>query len=120
MLKFTEEHKWLKLDGDVATIGITEYAATQLGDLVFIELPEVGAKLEKGNRAATVESVKAASDVFAPLSGEVVGVNQAIVADPAVVNSDPMGAGWFFKLKLARVEDMEKLMDETAYKVLIE
>ena len=120
MLRFTEEHEWLKLDGGVATVGISEYAATQLGDLVFVELPEVGAKLEKGDRAATVESVKAASDIYAPLSGEVVGVNQAIVADPAVVNSDPMGAGWFFKLKLARVEDMEKLMDETAYKVLIE
>jgi glycine cleavage system H protein len=119
LLKFTEEHEWLKLDGDVATVGITEHAATQLGDLVFIELPEVGATLKNGDRAATVESVKAASDVFAPLSGEVVGVNQAIVADPAVVNSDPMGAGWFFKLKLVRVEDMEKLMDEGAYKSLI-
>ena len=119
MLKFTEEHEWLRLDGDVATVGITEHAATQLGDLVFVELPEVGAKLKKGDRAATVESVKAASDVFAPLSGEVVGVNQAIVADPAVVNSDPMGAGWFFKLKLARVKDMEELMDASAYKALI-
>lgn len=119
MLKFTEEHEWLKLDGEVATIGITDYAATQLGDLVFVELPEVGAKLEKGDRAATVESVKAASDVFAPLSGEVVGVNQAIVADPAVVNIDPTGAGWFFKLKLGRVTDMEELMDEDAYKSLI-
>jgi len=119
LLKFTEEHEWVKLDGDVATVGITEHAATQLGDLVFVELPEAGAKLEKGNRAATVESVKAASDIFPPLSGEVVGVNQVIVADPAVVNSDPMGAGWFFKLKLARVKDMEELMDASAYKSLI-
>ena len=120
MLKFTEEHEWLKLDGGIATVGISEYAATQLGDLVFVELPEVGAKLKKGDRAATVESVKAASDIYAPLSGEVVAANQKIVEDPAVVNSDPMGAGWFFRLKLARVEDMEKLMDETAYKALID
>ncbi len=119
MLKFTEEHEWLKLDGDIATVGITEHAATQLGDLVFVELPEVGAKLEKGDRAATVESVKAASDVFTPLSGEVVAANQSIVDDPAVVNSAPMGEGWFFKLKLARVEDMEALMDLDAYKALI-
>jgi len=119
LLKFTEEHEWLKLDGGVATVGITEHAATQLGDLVFVELPEVGAKLEKGDRAATVESVKAASDVYAPLSGEVVAANQTVVEDPAVVNSDPMDAGWFFKLKLARVKDMEELMDESDYKALI-
>ena len=119
MLKFTEEHEWLKLDGDIATVGITEHAATQLGDLVFVELPEVGAKLKKGDRAAMVESVKAASDVFAPLSGEVVAANQGIVDDPAVVNSAPMGEGWFFKLKLARVEDMDALMDLDAYKALI-
>ncbi len=119
MLKFTDEHEWLKLDGDIATVGITEHAATQLGDLVFVELPEVGAKLKRGDRAATVESVKAASDVFAPLSGEVVAANQRIVDDPAVVNSAPMGEGWFFKLKLARVEDMDALMDLDAYKALI-
>ncbi|KAB2939674.1 MAG: glycine cleavage system protein GcvH [Hyphomicrobium sp.] len=119
MLKFTEEHEWLKLDSGVATVGITAHAAEQLGDLVFVELPEVGAKLEKGERAATVESVKAASDVYAPLSGEVVETNAAIVGEPGVVNSDPMGAGWFFKLKLARIEDMEELMDQNAYKSLI-
>lgn len=119
MLKFTEEHEWLKLEGDIATVGITEHAAEKLGDLVFVELPEVGTKLERGKPAATVESVKAASDVYAPLSGEVVAANRAIVDDPAVVNSDPMGAGWFFKLKLARVKDMEGLMDESAYKALI-
>jgi glycine cleavage system H protein len=119
LLKFTEEHEWLKLDGDVATVGITEYAATQLGDLVFVELPEAGAKLEKGNRAATVESVKAASDIFAPLPGEVVAVNQQLVEEPGVVNGDPMGAGWFFKLRLARVQDIEELMDLDAYKALI-
>ena len=119
MLKFTDEHEWLKLDDDVATVGITEHAATQLGDLVFVELPKVGAKLEKGGQAATVESVKAASDVYAPLSGEVVAVNQRLSEDPGVVNSDPMGEGWFFKLKLARVEDMEALMDLDAYNALI-
>jgi glycine cleavage system H protein len=119
LLKFTEEHEWLKLDGDVATVGITEHAATQLGDLVFVDLPKVGAKLTKGGQAATVESVKAASDVYAPLSGEVVAVNQRLSEDPGVVNADPMGEGWFFKLKLARVEDMEALMDLDAYKALI-
>jgi glycine cleavage system H protein len=119
LLKFTEEHEWLKLDGDVATVGITEHAATQLGDLVFVDLPKVGAKLTKGGQAATVESVKAASDVYAPLSGEVVAVNQRLGEDPGVVNADPMGEGWFFKLKLARVEDMEALMDAAAYKALI-
>ena len=119
MLKFTDEHEWLKLDDDVATVGITEHAATQLGDLVFVELPKVGAKLEKGGQAATVESVKAASDVYAPLSGEVVAINQRLSEDPGVVNSDPMGEGWFFKLKLARVQDMEALMDAAAYKALI-
>ena len=119
LLKFTEEHEWLKLDGDVATVGITEHAATQLGDLVFVDLPKVGAKLTKGGQAATVESVKAASDVYAPLSGEVVAVNQRLSEDPGVVNADPMGEGWFFKLKLARVEDMEALMDAAAYKALI-
>ena len=115
MLKFTEEHEWLKLDGDIATVGITEYAATELGDLVFVELPETGAKLEKGSRAATVESVKAASDIFAPLSGEVVAINQRLVEEPGVVNSDPMGAGWFFKLKLADASQLDALMDETSY-----
>jgi glycine cleavage system H protein len=119
LLKFTEEHEWLKLDGDVATVGITEHAATQLGDLVFVDLPRVGAKLTKGGQAATVESVKAASDVYAPLSGEVVAVNQRLSEDPGVANADPMGEGWFFKLKLARVEDMEALMDLDAYKALI-
>jgi glycine cleavage system H protein len=119
VLRFTEEHEWLKLDGDVATVGITKYAAEKLGDLVFVELPEVGTKLEKDKPAATVESVKAASEVYAPLSGEVVAINGTIVDDPAIVNSHPMDAGWFFKLKLARVTDMEDLMDEGAYEAFI-
>lgn len=119
LLKFTEDHEWLKLEGDVATIGITEHAATQLGDLVFVQLPEVGASLTKGDGAAVVESVKAASDVFAPLAGTVVAINQDIVDDPAVVNADPMGKGWFFKLKLADVKALNGLLDEAAYRTLI-
>ena len=119
MLKFTAEHEWLKLEGDVATVGITQHAADQLGDLVFVELPEVGAELTKDGNAATVESVKAASDVYSPLDGEVVEVNQAIVDDPSLVNSDPQAAAWFFKLKLKNVSDIESLMDEAAYKDLI-
>lgn len=119
MLKFTEEHEWLKIEGGVATVGITMHAAEQLGDLVFVELPEVGATFEKGGDAATVESVKAASDVYCPLDGEIVEVNEAITADPSLVNSDPQGAGWFFKLKLANVADADGLMDEAAYKELV-
>ncbi len=119
MLKFTAEHEWLKLEGDVATVGITQHAADQLGDLVFVELPEVSAELTKDGNAATVESVKAASDVYSPLDGEVTEVNQAIVDDPSLVNSDPQGAAWFFKLKLKNVSDVEGLMDEAAYKDLI-
>jgi glycine cleavage system H protein len=119
MLKFTAEHEWLKLEGDVATVGITSHAADQLGDLVFVELPEVGATFEKNGEAATVESVKAASDVYCPLSGEIVEINEAITSDPSLVNSDPQGAGWFFKLKLANVADADDLMDEAAYKELV-
>jgi glycine cleavage system H protein len=118
LLKYTEEHEWLKLDGDVATIGITKHATEQLGDIVFVQLPDVGAKLAKGDSAAVVESVKAASDVFAPLAGEVVDINQAIVEDPALVNTDPQGAGWFFKLRLDDPKAMDGLMDEAAYKKL--
>jgi glycine cleavage system H protein len=120
LLKYTEEHEWLELEGDIATVGITAHAATLLGDVVFVELPEVGATLAKGDGAAVVESVKAASDVYAPLAGEVVEINQAIVKDPAIVNADPQGAGWFFKLKLNDVKAMNGLMDEAAYERLIE
>jgi len=119
MLKFTEDHEWLKIEGDVATVGITAHAAEQLGDLVFVELPEVGAKLDKGGEASTVESVKAASDVYCPLAGEIVAVNQAIADDPSLVNSDPTGAGWFFKLKLDDASAANELMDETAYQAMI-
>ena len=118
-MKYTEEHEWVKAEGDSATIGITAHAAEQLGDLVFVELPEVGATLSKGDTAATVESVKAASDIYAPLDGEVVEVNDAISEDPSVVNSDPEGKGWFFKLKLKDASAVEGLMDADAYKELI-
>lgn len=120
MLKYTEEHEWLKLEGDIATVGITEHATTLLGDIVFVQLPDIGANLAKGDGAAVVELVKAASDVFAPLAGEVVEVNQAIVEDPAIVNTDPQGGGWFFKLRLKDPKAMDGLMDEAAYKKLIE
>lgn len=119
MLRYTKEHEWLRLEGDIATVGITGHAASLLGDVVFVQLPEVGAALAKGDGAAVVESVKAASEVYAPLAGEVVEVNQAIVNDPAIVNADPQGTGWFFKLRLKDVKAMDGLMDENAYKTLI-
>ncbi len=118
MLKFTEEHEWLNIENGVATVGITAYAVEQLGDLVFVELPEVGASFAKGGDAATVESVKAASEVYCPLDGEITEVNEAITADPSLVNSDPQGAGWFFKLKLKNISDVDALLDEAAYKEL--
>jgi glycine cleavage system H protein len=119
MLKFTEEHEWLLVEGDVATVGITTHASEQLGDLVFVELPEEGAGFKKGDAAATVESVKAASEVYCPLDGEIVEVNQAIVDDPSLVGSDPQGAAWFFKLKLANPGDAAALLDKAAYEALI-
>ena len=118
-MKFTDEHEWLTLDGDIATVGITDHASSQLGDLVFIDLPKVGTKLQKGAAAAVVESVKAASDVYAPLNGEVVETNDAVAQDPALVNSDPLGKGWLYKIKLANSSDFEGLMDEAAYKQLV-
>src|SRR6478736_10577176 len=116
MLKYTAEHEWLNIENGVATVGITAYAVEQLGDLVFVELPEVGASFAKGGDAATVESVKAASEVYCPLDGEITEINEAITADPSLVNSDPQGAGWFFKLKLKNISDVDALLDEAAYK----
>jgi glycine cleavage system H protein len=116
MLKFTEDHEWLRIEGDIATVGITDYAQQQLGDIVFVELPQPGKTVAKGSPAAVVESVKAASDVYAPVSGEVVEPNQALAANPALINSDPMGEGWFFKVKIARPEELNDLMDANAYK----
>ena len=115
MLRFTEDHEWLRIEDGIATVGITAHATEQLGDLVFVELPEIGAALETGAEAATVESVKAASEVYAPLDGEVTEVNEAIAEDPAIVNADPMGGGWFFRIRLADPAAAEALMDEAAY-----
>jgi glycine cleavage system H protein len=118
--RFTKDHEWVRLDGELAVIGITDYAQSQLGDIVYVELPEIGRRLEQGGEAAVVESVKAASDVFAPLSGEVVAVNEALAADPAKVNADPMGEGWFLKLRPADPAQIDRLMDETAYRRFVE
>ena len=119
-LRFTTDHEWIRLDGDLAVVGITDYAQSQLGDVVYVELPEIGRQLEKGKEAAVVESVKAASEVYAPASGEVAEVNEAIAADPAKVNADPMGEGWFIKLRLADPKELEGLLDEEAYKRFVE
>lgn len=114
-IRFTKDHEWVLLDGDTATIGITDYAQEQLGDVVFVELPEVGKTIDQGDEAAVVESVKAASEVYAPISGEVVEVNEDLEAEPAKVNADAMGEGWFVKLKITDEDELEGLMDETAY-----
>jgi glycine cleavage system H protein len=120
MLKFTGDHEWLRINGDVAVVGITEHAQEQLGDLVFVELPASGKSFEKGAPAAVVESCKAASDVYAPITGQIVETNELIVADPTLVNSDPLGNGWFFKLKIADPSEIESLMDEKTYKAQLE
>lgn len=116
---YTEEHEWIRVEGDTATIGISDYAQSQLGDVVFIELPDVGKELAKGDEAAVVESVKAASEVYAGVSGEVVEVNEALADEPGKVNSAPTGDGWFFKLKLADAGELDGLMDEAAYQELV-
>ena len=112
---YTSDHEWLAIDGDVATVGITDYAQSQLGDVVFVELPKVGRSLKKAEAAAVVESVKAASDVYAPITGEVIEVNEALAAEPALVNSDAGGKAWFFKLRIADRGELGGLMDEAAY-----
>lgn len=119
-IRFSKDHEWVKLDGDTATIGITVYAQEQLGDVVFVDLPAVGKKVEKGKEMAVVESVKAASEVFAPLTGEVLEVNAILSDAPATVNEDAMGKGWFAKLKIANKSELGDLMDEAAYKKYIE
>ena len=113
---FTREHEWIKVDGDTATVGITDHAQEALGDIVFTEVPDAGKQLAKGQEAAVVESVKAASDVYSPVSGEVTEGNQAVADDPSLVNSDPEGEGWFFKIRLADAGELEGLMDEGAYR----
>jgi glycine cleavage system H protein len=113
---FTEEHEWIDLEGDTATVGITDYAQEQLGDIVFVELPEIGTVIDKGKDAAVVESVKAASDVYAPISGEVMEANPALEDDPALVNTAPEEDGWFFKMTVSDKSQLEGLMDAKAYK----
>jgi len=119
MLKFTPDHEWILVDNDSATVGITQYAQEHLGDLVFVQLPKPGTVLQAGAAAAVVESVKAASDVYAPINGEVAEVNQQVADDPTLVNSDPTGKGWLFKIKIADRSQLDRLMDEPAYRALI-
>ena len=116
---FTEDHEWVDLDGDIGTVGISDYAQGQLGDIVFVDVPEDGKQLAKGDEAAVVESVKAASDVYSPVSGNVLEGNAALVDDPSLVNSDAEGEGWFFKITLSDPSEVEQLMDETAYAAFV-
>ena len=115
-LRYTKDHEWVRVDGDIAVVGISDYAQSQLGDVVYVELPEIGQRVAQGEQAAVVESVKAASEVYAPVSGEVVAVNDGLAADPATVNADPTGEGWFLKLRLDDPKELDALMDEEAYR----
>jgi len=117
---FTDEHEWVEVEGDTATVGITDYAQEQLGDIVFVEVPDVGTELGQGDDAAVVESVKAASDVYAAVSGEVIEVNEALEDEPGLVNSSPEEDGWFFRLTLSDKEELADLMDEKAYKAFVD
>ena len=118
-VRYTDQHEWVSLDGDTATVGITRHAAEQLGDVVFVEVPEAGRKVGAGGEAAVVESVKAASDVYAPVGGEVIEGNAALAAEPATVNSDPEGQGWFFKLKGVSTDEFGKLMTKAQYDAFV-
>jgi len=117
--RYTKDHEWVRQEGDIAVIGITDYAQEQLGDVVYVELPDVGRQVEQGKEAAVVESAKAASEVYAPVSGEVVAVNDEIVGDPAKVNADAQGEGWFLKVRLADPKQLDGLMDEAAYQAFV-
>lgn len=118
-MKFTEEHEWLRVEGDLVVVGITEHASEQLGDIVFVELPEIGVTLSKDDEAAVIESVKAASDILAPLDCEIVEVNEVLADNPGLVNEDPTGDGWFFKVRVADMSALDDMMDEAAYKTFI-
>ncbi len=118
-LYFTEEHEWILVEGDIATVGITDHAQEQLGDVVFVEVPDEGKQFDKGDEAAVVESVKAASDVYSPVSGDVIEGNEALAEDPSLVNSDPEGEGWFFKLTLSDPSELEDLMNASDYKTYL-
>ncbi len=115
MIKYTEDHEWINVDGDIATVGITQHAQDALGDVVFVDLPSVGSTLAQKEVAGVVESVKAAADVYMPISGEVTAVNEALRDDPSLANTDPLGAGWFFKVKLSDASQLDALLDESAY-----
>jgi glycine cleavage system H protein len=115
-LRYTKDHEWIRVEGNEATVGITDFAQSQLGDIVYVDLPAIGRRVEKGKEAGVVESVKAASEVYAPVSGEVTAVNTGLADDPARVNHDATGEGWFFKLKLADAKELDDLMDDAAYK----
>ena len=117
--RYTKDHEWVKVDGDVATVGITQYAQEQLGDVVFVDLPQSGRKVAKGEACAVVESVKAASDIYAPVSGEVVEANAALANEPGTVNSDPHGSGWMIKVRMSNASELESLMDAKAYAQLV-
>ena len=118
-MKYTEDHEWLRVDGDVVVVGITEHASTQLGDVVFVELPEAGTQVSKGDDVVVIESVKAASDITAPVDGEIVEVNDALADNPGKVNEDPTGDAWFFKMKVEDLSQLDDLMDEDAYNEMI-
>jgi glycine cleavage system H protein len=120
MERFTKEHEWITVDGDVGTVGITKHAAEQLGDVVFVEVPAPGTKVKKGDRVAVVESVKAASDIYAPVSGEIIGGNEELVATPAGVNESPEGSGWFFKIKVSDKAELDAMMNRSAYEAFVE
>ncbi len=119
-LKFTKDHEWIAVEGDTGTVGISDYAQDSLGDIVFVEVPEVGAEFSKGDEAAVVESVKAASEIYAPVSGQVVAANGALSDDPSLVNSSPMEDGWFFKIKISHAGELAELMDEAEYEDYLE
>ena len=118
-IRFTEDHEWVRIEGEIATVGITEYAQEQLGDIVFVELPEAGAGMAQGDEAAVIESVKAASDVFAPMSGEVGDDNNALDAEPAIVNQDAQGQGWLFTMSISDIGELDNLMDSDAYRSFV-
>ncbi len=120
IVRYTKEHEWIRVEDGVGVVGITEYAQEQLGDIVYVELPEVGAEMTQGAEAAVVESVKAASEIYAPVGGEVTEVNQNLADNPGTVNTDAMGEGWFFKMKIAGTDEVDRLMDGAAYQEYVE
>ncbi|MDX2474796.1 MAG: glycine cleavage system protein GcvH [Candidatus Krumholzibacteria bacterium] len=113
--KYTQEHEWVQMEGDIGTVGVTDFAANELGDVVFVELPEVGSEFSQGDTVGTIESVKAVADLFLPISGEVVEINETVVDSPELVNSEPLDDGWLFKVKLSETEELDKLLDAGAY-----